>query len=592
MKSVEFTLWNKIDLLGNQLTQEIRASKQAEVTAAKAAFARDFGTKTLDELVKQKLIKGDEADTVASVVLPVAVFKLGQTQYRQALDSIDISAAPPFAPIITQYIGNLLGRGASASVSSSSLSSSSLSSSSAARRPATVSSADPIADAMRRLRKGQDDRLTRIKHKSDILLAGIAEHYRLLRDANDIYARIERYVTASSDSSRDSLAAAALPGLTAQLKLPLHGEDHSIAEMDSIVSGYKNGSIVTNIIYDFFNQVVKELIGSNADLMALVTALDDATERTSFNTGYMDGGKVENFTVINMLLNDVRIAPACFRVVYENLATRHNNSHIAFAADVVRGFLNEFPAFFAEKVNAALDEDSSGRPSPVSDVSTPPSVLREGGSSVTTAAAASLPPPPEVLLHAKLTEAATPFVEKYSRLDVTSPDITDQKMLLVIEFIETTGIIDARLLSEIKRQYETELKRIKGAQLQTIVRGDLSGFQTRMADTFEKRLLTDLLKQKSTDPREVDLLTLYGENPRQKAISTLSDVHKGQNELVLTKRLERLSTDRTKTGWLETQIDGLCAQGTKVFDFSSILGSIAAMPQDQFLDNFFGTATA
>ena len=539
MKSIEFVLWNKIDAFGNQLTQEIRASKQAEVTVAKAEFVSTFGTKTLDGLVKQKLIKGDEADTVASTVLPVAVFKLRQPPYQQALDSIDIRTAPPFAPIITQYIANLQGSRASAvGISSSS------SSSSAARRPATVSSADPFADAIRRLRKGQDDRLTRIKRRSDIELAGIAEHYRLLRDANDIYARIEGYVTASRDS-----VATVLPGLTAQLKLPLHGEDHSIAEIASIVSGYKNGSIVTNIIYDFFKLVVKELIESNAILNTSVDALDDAAARVAFNTDYVDGGKVEHFTVINVLLNDPRIVPACFRVVYENLATNRDNSHIVFAANVVRRFLDGFPAFLEEKVNAALDEDSSG--TPVSDVSTPPPVLRGGGSSVASAAAASATShSPETLLHAKLTETAAPFVEKYTALDAAAPeDINDQKMLLVIEFLENTGIVDARSLSDIKRSYETELKRIKGVQLQTIV-GDLSGFQTRMADTFEKRLLTDLLKQKSTDPREVDLLTLYGENPRQKAISTLSDVHKGQNELVLTKRLERLSTDRTKTGWL------------------------------------------
>lgn len=40
------------------------------------------------------------------------------------------------------------------------------------------------------------------------------------------------------------------------------------------------------------------------------------------------------------------------------------------------------------------------------------------------------------------------------------------------------------------------------------------------------------------------------------------------------------------------KMDGLCKPGTLDINFSVILEEIMAMPQDQFLDNFFGVATA
>ena len=121
-----------------------------------------------------------------------------------------------------------------------------------------------------------------------------------------------------------------------------------------------------------------------------------------------------------------------------------------------------------------------------------------------------------------------------------------------------------------------------------IPRAEYEALQSSAANALEKIALEELLKQKHEDIRVVELLKLYSDNPQKLAIEALKNIQQGKKKFKLLERLDKFANG--KNFWLEKQMDGLCAQGTKVFDFSRILTSIAAMPQDQFLDNFFGAA--
>lgn len=578
MQSVEFILWNKIDEFGQAIKAAALSASREEVEAQKAALRTKFEAQTLNALVTQKLITTDRANEMAGKAVPLLIFKLAQTPYHNALGGFEFRTADIFGKIINKFMSDLQAKKAAAMASKSS----------------STADASPFASALQGLRKSKDTRYEKTKAAIDAKLEGFARSYEEIKSA--LNGKVGTYITAikTANTSQQAL------GEELQTVHLWGNTDASIAEIAHIAGEYKKGAIVANILYDFFNKVVTEYAESDGALRAdaafqkKLAAIDEMQARTNFARDYMDGkGRITNLTVYNILRQSVArdgiVTTKHFQEVYAKLAERGNYSELDFAADIIARFLNEFPAFLEKEVNERLYVDAT----PIASTH-----LSAAATAVTAADTAVTKPMQEVERQAQealirgLEETATSFSESYQQLDAApSPDIDAKKMQLVLEFIEKTKIVDARTQDATKRAYQARLAAEKDKPLDQIkgVAG-YAEFKDSVLTSFENKLLSDLLARKNTDPRVVELLKLYDKNSQKQALGTLKNLQIGNYSLELLKDLDKLTLG-TKTGWLETRIDGLCNQGTKTFDFSSILDALIAMPQPAFLDNFFGTAT-
>lgn len=567
MQSVEFMLWNKIHLFGEEIKERLLAEAGAEIARQKAEFLRAFDEKSLNDLVGEKLIKIDKANEMAGKVLLIDAFKLHSPEYRAVIDGTDPTTIDVFGQIIRNFIKILEEKKAV----------------NARGAKAVKLEEDPLSQAINKLKKLGDVKYSKTKQRIDKGLKSFSETYDELK-AKDIFGSIDQYVAAFKGKSVQ------LPKLTGDLKVWLSGGD-SLTGIAYDAMQYRGGAVVTNIIYDFFKMVVDEFVGKNRFLSERLDSLkiDDDAARVTFNTRYFDGGKIEQFTVINVLQNEELILPRIFRECYVILAEKGDGSQLDFAAHVVKEFLDKFPEFLTVQVNARLyaDDAEVGQKQDADQRGLKPKHEADQRG--------AKQEDPSRILEAKLKESAATFEERYRQLESVPPaDIERQKILLVLEFIESTGMVDQR---KVEQEYKKEMHIINALPFNRFppaMNEDMAQFKDSVVKAFEGKQLKVLLSQKHGDPRVVELLKLYDDKPQKQAIESLKRMQKANYNLDVLRRLDKLATveGRQKTLWLERQIDALCVQGQKTFDFSKILNDLEKMPEDQFLDNFFGRVEA
>ena len=568
MQCLEFVLWNKIHLFGTEIKERLLKEAGAEIERQKLEFIRVFNDRSLNVLMEEKLIKIDKANGIGGQVLPIDHLKLALPEYQEVIDKVDLRTEVVFGQIIENFIKILEAKKAAKAHGAMAV-------------KAIRAEEDPLSQAINKLKKLGDVKYLQTKQRIDKGLKSFSEIYDQL-NAKDVYGLIDQYVAAFKAKSVD------LPRIKENLQVLLNGGD-SLTGIAYDAMQYKGGAVVTNIIYDFFKGVVEEFVkrtdGLTERLDAIKIKEDEA--RAKFTARYFDGGKIDQFTVMNVLQNDERILPRIFISCYEILAEKGDGSHLDFAAYVIKEFLDKFPAFLREEVNTRLysDDAGAGQKQDADQARLKPDADQRGAQQAD----------PSRILEEKLKESATTFEERYRQLETVPPaDLERQKILLVLEFIESTGMVDPK---KAEKEYQKEMQGIKDLTFKEFppaMAKEMVTFKNSVVKTFEDKQLKELLAQKPGDPRIVEILKLYDDKSQKQAIESLKRIQKSNYNLDLLKHLDKFATaeGRQKSFWLEKQLDALCVQGQKVFDFAKILNDLVQMPEDQFLDNFFGRIEA